>query len=223
MEDGISPDCSLFQSTLPQGEWQISVWFHRPDHDFNPHSHKGSDPVWFWFWWIIRYFNPHSHKGSDKCEIEMPKYKGISIHTPTRGVTILCVFYSQIFWFQSTLPQGEWHFPKYHIISCCLFQSTLPQGEWRITREACTARECISIHTPTRGVTVIPGAPGTFDDISIHTPTRGVTARPAPLAPVCPISIHTPTRGVTTLILWCRSSTEDFNPHSHKGSDSNFC
>ena len=33
----------------------------------------------------------------------------------------------------------------------------------------------VSIHTPTQGVTIVPGDCPTFDEVSIHTPTQGVT------------------------------------------------
>ena len=121
----------LFQSTLPQGEWldrninkkKGGAYFNPHSHkgsdgftsfrcsasaNFNPHSHKGSDRAserhlrWF------AYFNPHSHKGSD-IEIPEPNYESeISIHTPTRGVTMHQSKKFKKVSFQSTLPQGEW-------------------------------------------------------------------------------------------------------------------
>ena len=52
-------------------------------------------------------FNPHSHKGSDVYMNADYINTGISIHTPTRGVTNngLCDGFYAVF--QSTLPQGE--------------------------------------------------------------------------------------------------------------------
>ena len=56
---------SLFQSTLPQGKWQID-WINAMGiFDFNPHFHKGSDSSEYLQQYIDRYFNPHFHKGSD--------------------------------------------------------------------------------------------------------------------------------------------------------------
>ena len=55
-----------FQSTLPQGERQTGKEpGHRPDHDFNPRSHKGSDYMGADKGVEDKYFNPRSHKGSD--------------------------------------------------------------------------------------------------------------------------------------------------------------
>ena len=56
---------------------------------FNPHSHKGSDVEWNGAMPTVFYFNPHSHKGSDFYDCILESYKEISIHTPTRGVTVL--------------------------------------------------------------------------------------------------------------------------------------
>ena len=78
-----------------------------------------------------------------------------------------------------------------------VFQSTLPQGEWRLCAK----------------YKVLPTL------ISIHTPTRGVTFGESPESGRSPISIHTPTRGVTTAALTSACVAQDFNPHSHKGSD----
>ena len=55
--------------------------------------------------------------------------------------------------------------------------------------------------------------------ISIHTPTRGVTVVLVALSGVYVISIHTPTRGVTLMTFDELKKRENFNPHSHKGSD----
>ena len=57
------------------------------------------------------------------------------------------------------------------------------------------------------------------NDISIHTPTQGVTTiiqnRQKPKV----ISIHTPTQGVTEALKKIKRVKDNFNPHSHAGSD----
>ena len=55
--------------------------------------------------------------------------------------------------------------------------------------------------------------------ISIHTPTQGVTRRQDAGNRVCVISIHTPTQGVTTDNPKDKRIQINFNPHSHTGSD----
>ena len=79
----------------------------------------------------------------------------------------------------------------------------------------------ISIHTPTRGVTDSFAAVDGGKDISIHTPTRGVTNNTGHISVHLFISIHTPTRGVTAREIDFVTRFENFNPHSHKGSDQN--
>ena len=103
----------------------------------------------------------------------------------------------------------------------------------------------ISIHTPTRGVTVSCIRSCSLRNISIHTPTRGVTQShifhradrlfqstlPQGEWPSSAkvemtdwsISIHTPTRGVTSCTVTTWPSIQNFNPHSHKGSDNISC
>ena len=77
-------------------------------HDFNPHSHKGSDPHDRLTVSGVEDFNPHSHKGSDLAELDR-KLEGerISIHTPTREMTMATIHCTLTNLFQSTLPQGE--------------------------------------------------------------------------------------------------------------------
>ena len=55
--------------------------------------------------------------------------------------------------------------------------------------------------------------------ISIHTPTQGVTAVCHGGQPFYGISIHTPTQGVTMEDLLRYMRVDNFNPHSHAGSD----
>ena len=57
--------------------------------NFNPHSHKGSDFQSFSSFDFFLYFNPHSHKGSDLECWRLQGYTDISIHTPTKGVTMI--------------------------------------------------------------------------------------------------------------------------------------
>ena len=55
------------------------------------------------------HFNPHSHEGSDKIGIDtIARTMKISIHTPTKGVTLMsCNASADTKLFQSTLPRRE--------------------------------------------------------------------------------------------------------------------
>ena len=99
----------------------------------------------------------------------------------------------------------------------------------------------ISIHTPTKGVTLSMSFDCKHIQISIHTPTKGVTINdilevlgkphfnphshegsdtilPDLETTLWLISIHTPTKGVTNK-KWKSMQHSYFNPHSHEGSD----
>ena len=55
--------------------------------------------------------------------------------------------------------------------------------------------------------------------ISIHTPTKGVTIPVSVIDKPLSISIHTPTKGVTGFKPCHCKIGKYFNPHSHEGSD----
>ena len=99
--------------------------------DFNPHSHKGSDDSGKRTKGLLVNFNPHSHKGSDLQLLYTIKLSKISIHTPTRGVTLLNQY--------PGLYENDFN-PHSHKGSDNGFR-----WSWRLL--------VISIHTPTRGVT----------------------------------------------------------------------
>ena len=143
---------------------------------FNPHSHKGSDLILGIRPSTCRKFQSTLPQGEWRIPGMMIHYcRLISIHTPTRGVTSLKLKYCWQKLFQSTLPQGEWRYNVKILIHGMLFQSTLPQGEWHFCYQGQTWHGRISIHTPTRGVTISPSELLQKYRISIHTPTRGVT------------------------------------------------
>ena len=79
-----------------------------------------------------------------------------------------------------------------------VFQSTLPQGERR--RWVCNTSPYLLI--------------------SIHAPTRGATAVTETVSRILRISIHAPTRGATGPDGSIQPQKQNFNPRSHKGSDS---
>ena len=63
---------SIFQSTLPHGEWRPARAVSRQTAHFNPHSRMGSDYVIVPFCNMLDNFNPHSRMGSDlKCTLLM--------------------------------------------------------------------------------------------------------------------------------------------------------
>ena len=59
--------------------------------NFNPHSHEGSDATGEEDETNKKDFNPHSHEGSDDKLYLICNPSDISIHTPTKGVTLVVV------------------------------------------------------------------------------------------------------------------------------------
>ena len=56
------------------------------------------------------------------------------------------------------------------------FQSTHPRRVWLVSAFARMPANIVSIHTPTKGVTLRPRTCRRASAVSIHTPTKGVTA-----------------------------------------------
>ena len=211
-----------FQSTLPQGERRctgtspgLSASY------FNPRSHKGSDDVCMVCTSADVDFNPRSHKGSDGLPLfilEVPY--GISIHAPTRG---------------ATAPNTSVLLMDSISIHAPTRGATFPAGSF-------APGSPISIHAPTRGATGIRFSTLKRAFISIHAPTRGATAkilidhkiqelfqstlpqgeRPCSHRWGCRYTRFQSTlpQGERLVIDINTGGDVNFNPRSHKGSDS---
>ena len=77
----------------------------------------------------------------------------------------------------------------------------------------------ISIHTPTQGVTVNSLYPSQFYQISIHTPTQGVTFVSHSSNSCGKFQSTLPRREWREMGIPHLRCRDDFNPHSHAGSD----
>ena len=185
-----------FQSTLPRGERRslqgILLWFsyfNPHSHEgsdliiskqitidtyFNPHSHEGSDLYADINTPPLVYFNPHSHEGSDPLKSDTHQTTAISIHTPTRGATILQIYRLAFLLFQSTLPRGERQTSNARSIPLLYFNPHSHEGS-DASKPFNPSGKTISIHTPTRGATYTDADSEGNRQISIHTPTRGAT------------------------------------------------
>ena len=97
---------------------------------FNPHTHAGCDFLPKSYFHSMMRFNPHTHAGCDRLSSRMVRYRDVSIHTPTQGVTLLRYCKPYIFSFNP------------HTHAGC------DQGTGDIPNDA-----IVSIHTPTQGVT----------------------------------------------------------------------
>ena len=143
---------------------------------FNPHTHAGCDFSLARVNLMSQSFNPHTHAGCDYVGKKQGKTFGVSIHTPTQGVTSVCWKW---IWFPVR------------------FQSTHPRRVWRREAVDDETQQVVSIHTPTQGVTpkrvVTP-----IDDTRFNPHTHaGCDTESFTSRSLLIVSIHTPTQGVT--------------------------
>ena len=107
-KDGLYMAAYEFQSTHPRRVWRI--WFIQSIYypSFNPHTHEGCDCSSMTKQTLIIGFNPHTHEGCDSLPSASLPERVVSIHTPTKGVTLYhrhpCL--SELF--QSTHPRRVW-------------------------------------------------------------------------------------------------------------------
>ena len=144
----------------------------------------------------IHNFNPHSHEGSDQDKFDKRMEK--------------CQF-------QSTLPRRERQLLPKFLTNFQYFNPHSHEGSdirWKKGEI-----DSISIHTPTKGATDHRSKTKHVRSISIHTPTKGATATRGVRQLTTTISIHTPTKGATGSLLPYQNGINNFNPHSHEGSD----
>ncbi len=105
--------------------------------------------------WIITDFNPHSHEGSDGCIYVFCFFGSISIHTPTKGVTLAAVN-------PSIVRKISIHTPTkgvtFDMPLLCLYAYNFNPHSHEgsdYLRSLLKYSNRISIHTPTKGVTAI--------------------------------------------------------------------
>ena len=165
---------------------------------FNPHTHEGCDIQRLLKEWREESFNPHTHEGCDVSFVSWQHCPFVSIHTPTKGVTLIDL---------SQLPDSE------------VSIHTPTKGVTRIDANILDV-VFVSIHTPTKGVTSSPrdsaGLPTGFNP---HTHEGCDTCQQC-YHDALIVSIHTPTKGVTTVAEVVTALPTSFNPHTHEGCDS---
>ena len=77
-----------FQSTHPRRVWPLTSSRQSVLACFNPHTHEGCDWTFLAQDTSFQGFNPHTHEGCDIIEVMDKHGKEVSIHTPTKGVTL---------------------------------------------------------------------------------------------------------------------------------------
>ena len=145
-------------------------------------------------------FNPHTHEGCDLSPKKIVPLHQVSIHTPTKGVTLDHRLYPSHHLVSIHTPtKGVTYSSRPNFLPYLRFNPHTHEGCDSIcmskfplsycfnphTHEGCDAAllrvlqalGTVSIHTPTKGVTCIPDDSRTFQIVSIHTPTKGVTQK----------------------------------------------
>ena len=122
---------------------------------FNPHTHEGCDNLPARDWARPKGFNPHTHEGCDfltSClSRTWPKFQ--STH-PRRVWLRLQRLPMVICKFQSTHPRRVWRYYRHQEQTEQKFQSTHPRRVWHAYAMAALNYAQVSIHTPTKGVTL---------------------------------------------------------------------
>ena len=147
-------------------------------------------------------FNPHTHAGCD-CELCVYGQEiGVSIHTPTQGVTQPVVpTESDNDGFQSTHPRRVW-------LDCgqcdyCIhkFQSTHPRRVWHNTVVITLFPFCFNPHTHAGCDSIKHSSTSLSHSFNPHTHAGCDSGRIMFIIKTGIVSIHTPTQGVTQILL----------------------
>ena len=145
----------------------------------------------------------------------------VSIHTPTQGVTTSIMYPAQASQFQSTHPRRVWLFIIKTGIEYEKFQSTHPRRVWPRRTACCFWKKCFNPHTHA-GCDVCEWRCFVYACVSIHTPTQGVTFLSGTERYSSGFQSTHPRRVWLRLIL-VRLQLLSFNPHTHAGCDYGWC
>ena len=165
----------MFQSTHPRRVWQKLFLSLQHEKGFNPHTHEGCDLI-FCLCYILNFgFNPHTHEGCDRiCANPTEQYICFNPHTHEGCDTQFLDPTPKVLLFQSTHPRRVWHISQSYRLPCKRFNPHTHEGCDVFCQQHCSYLT-VSIHTPTKGVTVTGGFIPFTISVSIHTPTKGVT------------------------------------------------
>ena len=230
-----------FQSTHPRRVWRTISRCYMWVTGFNPHTHEGCDlvaacqrcPSWC--------FNPHTHEGCDSARFNLWKVLVVSIHTPTKGVTLhipqsilqegcfnphthegcdLTQNNLKLFDYVSihTPTKGVTRFGKYEGIVSILFQSTHPRRVWHSWTGNTANRSSFNPHTHEGcDMSSYPIPAATIEFQSTHPRRVWLIARFFFQVRCC-FNPHTH-EGCDTSARATTSARASFNPHTHEGCD----
>ena len=124
----------VFQSTHPR-----RVWLSKPKWWSSDCKFQSTHPRRVWHgsgrvWGNHSGFNPHTHEGCDFAALVATAQMDdtVSIHTPTKGVTLNFARWYNSTQFQSTHPRRVWHSNCTVCFYQLMFQSTHPRRVWHL-------------------------------------------------------------------------------------------
>ena len=142
----------------------------------------------------------------------------VSIHTPTKGVTPSNIGYQIEYLFQSTHPRRVWHQEQSEQNNPEVFQSTHPRRVWHEYSSKSNAQYSFNPHTHEGcdSNSLLSLCEGQSFNPHTHegcdSPNHAILDWPT-------VSIHTPTKGVTYYYCIWYAKPKCFNPHTHEGCD----
>ena len=142
----------------------------------------------------------------------------ISIHAPTRGATFTNSTAALIVLFQSTLPQGERHRSGFRPLRVLYFNPRSHKGS-DLLAQPVPHLKLISIHAPTRGATFLVFFCTSLNTFQSTLPQGERRQRYYRLTCMVKFQSTLP-QGERRLPFYYLITVDDFNPRSHKGSDS---
>ena len=165
----------LFQSTHPRRVWHLYSPFKPCLLSFNPHTHEGCDSQVCKYVQLPVCFNPHTHEGCDPNRRSARTFFQVSIHTPTKGVTLLIALLAKVWRFNPHTHEGCDSKRRGAILQRKEFQSTHPRRVWHAHLLQWRLGGCFNPHTH-EGCDAPMAQLVKATGVSIHTPTKGVTS-----------------------------------------------
>ena len=100
----------LFQSTHPRRVWRQRPWEPPASSGFNPHTHEGcDDTLQMVVHRVPKFQSTHPRRVWQGIVLRFLLITVVSIHTPTKGVTLTWILSVILMMFQSTHPRRVWH------------------------------------------------------------------------------------------------------------------
>ena len=165
----------LFQSTHPRRVWHLNIFPKIYHMEVSIHTPTKGVTLCVIHHTISALFQSTHPRRVWPCTSKAGnKAAKVSIHTPTKGVTEDIKKVVEDIVFQSTHPRRVWHQSSIRLLSQWWFQSTHPRRVWQRGDNNLVSFYCFNPHTH-EGCDLLLRLRLLTERVSIHTPTKGVT------------------------------------------------